>query len=116
MKRIWIAAALLAIMLGLCIGEQIYINSFCNGLDELIASAQEEPTKERLEAIHEYWNKKNDVLYAMCQHDMLDELSVSIHEMNNSQDEEAIKGALTDAKAQNYTFYENQKITLSNIA
>ena len=24
--------------------------------------------------------------------------------------------ALTDAKAQNYTFYENQKITLSNIA
>lgn len=116
MKRIWIAIVLFLLCFGICVGEQVFINDFCKGLDKIVSEAQKDPSKENLDELHEYWNKKNDMLYTMCQHDMLDEMSISIHEIATSKDKDIIKSALTSIKAQNYTFYENQKITLSNIS
>lgn len=115
MKRIGIAIAIFIISISACVLEQIYIKDFYSGLDERISIAQKDMSNDSLNDIHEYWNDKNDILFALCQHDMLDDLSVSIHEMHATKDKEKIKSALTNVKAQNRTFYENQKITISNI-
>ncbi len=116
MKRLWIAIAIIGIAIFLCVGEQLYVKSFCDEMNIIVSSAQNDPGKENIQKIKKYWDKKNDILYSICQHDMLDEMSISINQLISTDDEEEIKSALIDIKAQNYTFYENQRVTFSNIS
>lgn len=107
MKRIWIAAVLIAITIGCCIGEQSYVKNFYKTIDTL---AQEEKPKE----LKEYWKEKNDTAYIFSPHDMLDELAQSINALDEEPNDET-KSALNEIRAINKVYYENQRITPSNI-
>lgn len=105
MKRIWIAIVFLAISVTICVTEQIYINTAYNHINEYI----DQGDSERL---LKYWQDKNDILYAFTDHKMLDSLSDSINSLEQTDEKEK---TLIEIKAKAKTFYENQRITFSNI-
>lgn len=107
MKRIWIAVALLIISAGLCTYEQIYIEDFC---DKVVYMTEHEDA----DGIKEMWKKKNDVIYIFSEHDMVDDLAVSIEQLDSKSGEKQ-KEALAEIRALTYAYHENQRITLSNI-
>lgn len=107
MKRIWIAAILIVISLTLCATEQIKVKNFYQTIYTLADEGKAEELKE-------YWKEKNDSVYIFSHHDMLDELAQSIEELDEEKSEQT--GPELDAiKAIVKVYYENQRITLSNI-
>lgn len=107
MKRIWIAIALLVMAIGICVYEQIEIREFYDTMEALIQN--EEPSQ-----IQEYWREQNDRIYIFSSHDMLDEISHSIEQLPDEKNDET-KNALNEIRAFVKAYYENQKISLSNI-
>lgn len=105
MRRIWFAIVFLALSVGLCITEQIYLQSTYKAICSFVDN-------EDAKAIVEYWDKRNDILYAFSDHKALDNLSEAIHELEDNDDK---KIALNEIRAISKTYYENQRITLSNI-
>lgn len=106
MKRIWIGIALIVIAISLCTYEQVFIRSFCKDLDSYIA--QGNTTK-----IVELWEDKNDIMYVFSSHDTLDEMAKQIHILKEKKYDK--KSTLTEIKALNDIYFENQIINLSNI-
>lgn len=106
MKRIWIGVILIAISISLCTYEQVFIRSFCRDLDRYIA--QENTTR-----IVELWEEKNDIMYVFSNHGILDEMAKEIHILEEKEYDK--KSTLTEIKALNNIYYENQIINLSNI-
>ncbi|HBA93151.1 MAG TPA: hypothetical protein DCZ02_00885 [Ruminococcaceae bacterium] len=107
MKRIWIAVVLIAISLTLCATEQIKVEKFYQTIYTL---ADEGNPKE----LKEYWKEKNDSVYIFSHHDMLDELAQSIEALDEEKNEQT-GPALDVIKAIVKVYYENQRITMSNI-
>lgn len=107
MKRIWIAVVLIALTVTCCISEQIYVKNFYTTIDTL---AKEERPKE----LKEYWKEKNDTAYIFSPHDMLDELAQSINALDDDPNAETKKD-LNYVRSINKVYYENQRITPSNI-
>lgn len=107
MKRIWIAIVLLIISAGLCTYEQMFIEDFC---DNVISMTENEDA----DGIKKLWNEKNDIIYIFSEHDMVDDLAVSIEELDNKTGKDK-KEALAEIRALTYAYHENQRITLSNI-
>lgn len=107
MKRIWIAAILIVISLTLCATEQIKVKNFYQTIYTL---ADEGSPKE----LKEYWEAKNDSVYVFSNHDMLDELAQSIEALDGEKNEQT-DPALDVIKAIVKVYYENQRITMSNI-
>lgn len=107
MKRIWIAVVLILTSLIICTSEQIYVKNFYQTITTL---AQEEKPKE----LKEYWEQKNDTVYIFSHHDMLDELAQSITALDEEKNENT-KNDLKEVEAICKVYYENQRITLSNI-
>lgn len=117
MKRVWFAAVFIAISISLCIGEQMYVEQVYNGLNNEISKAEQCESYEDLEAaisgIQTYWKKNNDLLFTIADHGVLDELGTGIRSLDAYDDD--IEGTLSELKAVNKVFYENQKITMANI-
>lgn len=107
MKRIWIAVVLLILSAGLCTYEQIYIEDFC---DKMVYMTEHEDT----DGIKKLWKEKNDTIYIFSEHDMVDDLAVSIEQLDGQSGEKK-KEALAEIRALTYAYHENQRITLSNI-
>lgn len=105
MKRIWIAIAFLTLSIGICITEQVYIHTTYNEICEYI-------DKKDTDGLYNYWSEKNDTLYAFADHKILDSLSDSINTLKDTNEKEK---ALIEIKAKAKTYYENQRITFSNI-
>lgn len=112
MKKIWIAIALISISLGLCIWEQNEISSFCNTVD---AYCQSENYNQSVKEITKLWNEKNNTLYAFSQHDLLEHLAENIEQLSSKKEKDEIKSALSEIRAQNNVYYQNHKMTFSNI-
>jgi hypothetical protein len=106
MKRLWIAITFLAIAVGLCTSEQIFIKNVYNTINQYVDSAD-------VEGLQEYWDKNNNLIFSFSEHSVLDDLSQKIEELNPNDEE--IKSALTEVRALNKVYYENQRISLSNI-
>lgn len=117
MKRIWFAIIFLALCIGLCIGEQIYVKQVFYDLDEKISIAQQYSNKDELKnslkEISDYWTKYNDILFALSYQSNLDDLSVAINSLNYNDDD--IDTKLLELKAYSKVFYENQKLSPENI-
>ena len=117
MKRLWFAVIFLFICLALCIAEQYYINDFYRGMNKRIdtAVAYEETNDERLgEAVRDiqkYWGAHNDLIFTLTNHIVLNELSTAVRSINS----EGTADDLMLVRAWLKVFYENQRITLSNI-
>lgn len=117
MKRVWFAAAFLIIAAGMCFAEQYYINDFYNSLSEKISVAEEynksgdKRLGEAIDDIKQYWGKHNNLIFALANHGVLNDLSSEIRSLSVDNAEEG----LGKSKAFLIAFYENQRITLSNI-
>lgn len=105
MKRIWIAVVFLAISVSFCITEQFFINTSYSQIVNYIDQGDSDK-------LLEYWGKRNDMLYAFTDHKMLDSLSDSINSLKDTDEKEK---TMIEIKAKAKTFYENQRITFSNI-
>lgn len=112
MKRVWIALALICLSLGFSIWEQSEITNFCKTVD---GYCQSENYDQAVKEITEIWKKKNNTLYAFSQHDLLEHLAENIEQLNSQTEKDEIKSALTEIRAQNNVYYQNHKLTFSNI-
>lgn len=99
MKKIWIAVVLLIISAGICTYEQIYIEDFC---DKMVYMTEHEDA----DGIKKLWDKKNDTIYIFSEHDMVDDLAVSIEQLNSKNGEKQ-KEALAEIRALTYAYHEN---------
>lgn len=117
MKRIWFAVIFLAITMVFCAGEQIYVKKVYNDLNQQISQATEYDSFEDLvQAITNmqlYWQKNNDILFAISYQDNLNELSVAIKTLDPK--DEDIKLKLAEVEACNFVFYENQRLSIANV-
>ncbi len=117
MKRIWIAVAFLCISIGLCTVEQMYVQKVYNDLNSIIAQAEEyENYKELSSSVNEikrYWDKHNDLLFALTDSDTVNELGQAITKLD--AENEDFNESLAELKTVNRFFYRNQRITFANI-
>lgn len=113
MKRVWIAIALIFVSIILCLWEQMEIKSFC---DTVAALTSEEKIKnfpsDSAREIKKLWDEKNDTLYSFSQHDLLEHLAENIEQLENNND---LETKLYEIRAQNNVYYENHRMTFSNI-
>lgn len=116
MKRIWFAVAFLIIAAIACVFEQYNINSFCNKTEELTDAAiialkngDNEKYDEAVNGLLDFWNEKNDLLFALSGHVLLDELSIKINSLKNRSEH------IYDVKAVLRAYRENGIVKLSNI-
>lgn len=107
MKRIWIAILLISLAVGLCVYEQYEVREFCNTMESLAQS-------EDLSGIKDYWRKHNDKIYIFSSHDMLDEIAKSVEMLSDEKNSDT-KNALNELRAFVKSYYENQKLSPSNI-
>lgn len=113
MKRIWFAIGFLTIMVCFCVGEQIYLNNVYRHTNALIAAAEKNPTKQKIDEIQQYWELHNDTLFILFEHSNLDNLAVEIRALD--ADDEQIKSELEVVKAHNIVFYQNVRASPTNI-
>lgn len=107
MKRIWIALLLIGFAVGICIYEQYEVKEFCDEMERLVQS-------EDLTGIKDYWRKHNDKIYIFSSHDMLDEIAQCVEMLPDEKDSDT-KNALNELRAFVKSYYENQKLSPSNI-
>lgn len=107
MKRIWIALLLIGLAVGLCIYEQYEVKEFCDEMERLIQN-------EDLSEIKDYWRAQNDKIYIFSSHDMLDEIAQCVEMLPEEKDSDT-KNALNELRAFVKSYYENQKLSPSNI-
>lgn len=120
MKRLWFAIIFLVVIAALCSAEQLYIEHFYREMSASISAAEEaltggdeqEFTKAQKE-IENIWQQKNDLLYAVGEHHTLDGIAVQIRAMPYGKGEEIKE--LHSLRAQLFAYYENEKISFSNI-
>ncbi len=120
MKRTWFAIIFLLVAAGMCVGEQVYLKSFERELNEKISAAQTALEQNDTSAYEAYasdikatWVKKNDLLYATCEHAALDSIAVKIRAMPYTAGEE--EQELQELRALLYAFFANEKASVANI-
>ena len=120
MKRIWFAIIFLALAAAMCGGEQHYIDCTYDLLNKKISTAEAalkrgdtELYRQCAEDIESIWKEKNDLLYAFGEHGTLDSVAVEIRSMPFEKGEELKE--LHSLRAMLKAYYENERISLSNI-
>lgn len=117
MKRIWFAIIFLAITIGFCVGEQIYVKKVYDDLNRQISEATEyedfEDLVNSIVNMQMYWQKHNDILFSISYQDNLDDLSIAIKTLDPQDDDIYLK--LQEVKACNFVFYENQRLSIANV-
>jgi hypothetical protein len=112
LKRIRIAIILLVALLGICIGEQIYIKNFYVKLNDMVEIVLNSNDEKAINSINEYWQDNNDILYSIANHGSLDDLGESIKLLKKEDDKEI---AVEEVKSALDNFYKNNNISISNI-
>ncbi len=119
MKRLWFSVAFLAIIVGLCVYEQIYVKNVTDEMHNRIEAIQkadniDSQLKDDIDSLQQYWRKNHKMLLLTCDHNTIDEIEVALYEIEYKEDEE-IKSALADAKALTKNLYDNERLTFGNI-
>ena len=116
MKRIWFAVIFLIIAAAACVFEQWNIHTFCkeiNAMTQSAIEAKESGNKallsHKVNEIQDYWRRKNDLLFALSGHVLLDELSTKINALDGKDE------VIYDIKALVRAFEENNTVKFSNI-
>ena len=120
MKRLWYAVIFLCVTAVLCVGEQRYVESFYDDMNACITAAESavknknrEEYKKATAEIEKLWRDKNDLLYATGEHSALDGIAVLVRSMPYDENEEIKE--LHSLRAQLFSYYQNEKISLSNV-
>ena len=119
MKRIWFALVFVVLCASFCVFEQAYVKDCCDNMTAILTQAQKyekENNKtlrnEKIEELQNYWQKKNDFLFAFSEHGGLDELAENIRSLKMAHN---MKSALAETKALVGIYYENEKLSFSNV-
>jgi hypothetical protein len=117
MKRIWFAIAFISIITLLCVGEQKYVAKVYNDLNDEIATSlsasNQKDLSNSINSIQKYWKDNNDILFAIADHGVLDDLSAEINSLDSNNED--VKSDLSEIKSLLKVFYENQRVTISNV-
>lgn len=120
MKRIWFAIIFLIVSVALCTGEQYYVKKVHNNIDTKVEQAiqqlenkDKQQLKSSVKGIKEYWERYNNLLFSLSDHGVLDDLGAQIRTID--AEDEDIAGELSEIKALNEVFYENQRISAANV-
>ena len=120
MKRLWFAVIFLVLAGLMCAGEQMYIDNLVGEMNAKINAAQaalenkdDREYEKKTAEIKKLWTEKNDILYAFGEHATLDTIAVQVRSMPYGRGDESKE--LQVLRAQIYAYYENEKISLSNI-
>lgn len=116
MNRLWFAVIFIVTAFAVCLYEQAYTENFCREIDSkasLAIQALNENDNEKfykcIKDMDELWKKKNDTVYSVNNHVLVDELSFKINSAYGR------KETVYEIKAVAYAIRENNKIKLSNI-
>lgn len=124
MKKIYVAAALLAVCISLCIFEQYTVESTYKTAVQYIdcaieyADRQDYKNAEKVCAeLNRFWEKKYNILKSLIDHSALDEASVTISSLEAAAEDEddELKSQLVSAKNQIRIIRDNQRVTFGNI-
>ena len=81
MKRLWIAAALLVLLLGISLANAWYADSLTRGLAQQLEQAQQlaeqqqwEPARRLTQQVYESWNGHHFYLHSVLRHSDTDEI------------------------------------------
>ena len=79
MKRIWFAIVFLIVSVALCTGEQCYVKQVHGNINTRVEQAIEQlenkdkqQLKSSVKGIKEYWERYNNLLFALSDHGVLD--------------------------------------------
>ena len=119
MKRVWFAVVFIALCIGLSVYEQCYVKTSCENMIMILEQAQrfekeknENGRNQKIEELQSYWKKRNDFLFAFSEHGGLDELAENIRSLKEAHN---MKSALAETKALVKIYYENERISFSNV-
>ncbi|MBQ9531117.1 MAG: DUF4363 family protein [Eubacterium sp.] len=119
MKRVWFAVVFILLSAGLCIYEQYYVKTSCENMIQILEQAQEfeeakdsENRNKKIDELQSYWKSRNDFLFAFSEHSTLDELAQYIRSLKAAH---SMKSSLEETKALVLVFYEDARISFSNI-
>ena len=119
MKRVWFAVIFILLCAGLCVYEQCYVKNCCENMVAILEEAQEfekakdkENRDKKIDELQKYWQEKNDFLFAFSEHSTLDDLAKNIRSLKAAH---SMKSALEETKALVRIFYEDERISFSNV-
>ncbi len=119
MKRVWFAVAFILLSAGLCIYQQCYVKTSCEKMFVILEEAQKfenakdkDNRNKKIEELQRYWSARNNFLFAFSEHSTLDELAKNIRSLKAAH---SMKSSLEETKVLVLIFYENERISFSNI-
>ncbi len=124
MKRLYIALAFLTIAISLCVFEQCTVNAVYKETSAYIDTAIENVNRQDYEStlrtckkLNDYWDEKQKYMTAMIDHGSLDDVGVTINNLEDlaQNESDSLEEELITAKNQIKGMYDNQKITFGNI-
>ena len=120
MKRIWFAVVFILIALALCISEQVFVTEVYGHLSTAVDSAQQyaergdtENAEKEIQIIRNDWNRYNNLICALTNHNVPDELGSKIRSLSTTNQE--YPSLLSDIDSLLYIYYEEQQISFANI-
>lgn len=120
MKKLWFAGLFLILTLSLCTAQQLYVNSFYKEMTDCLETAENYYNKgdkdnlsKQTKEIQQLWEDNNELLFTFSNHTALNELGQRIRGMSDYSTNK--QELIAEAKSWTKIFYENEKISFSNI-
>ena len=119
MKRVWFAVLFIVLCVGLAAYEQVYVRNCCERMISILGEAQQfekeknsELRDKKIDELQKYWKKHNDFLFVFSESGGLDDLAGHIRSLKEAHN---MKSALAETKALVKIYYENEKVSFSNV-
>ncbi len=104
MKRIWVAIIAFALVISLCIVENILVNRTISELQENVSLAQDYVKSKDIEnanittqKINDIWENKNKTIEMLIAHDQLEPIQISIAVLKANLDTEEYNDFLAES-------------------
>lgn len=104
MKRIWVAIIAFALIISLCIVENILVNRTISELQENVSLAQDYVKSKDIEnanittqKINDIWENKNKTIEMLIAHDQLEPIQISIAVLKANLDTEEYNDFLAES-------------------
>ena len=125
MKRIWIAAAFILIVISLCVFSMAVVKSTYISVTQSLNAAEAQLEKNDFKSLEKttaslekLWSRRYRALSLFIEHGELDELSVTLNTLarySSLADEEQTREKIIESRSKINAFYNSQKLTPGNI-
>lgn len=123
MKRLIIAAVLLALVIATYLSSLYYITDSCGKAENLLETSvsvykQEKTAEKEAKNLEKYWDKKEKTLSVFVNHDRIDDIEKAISLLNvyaKTKDNELFYEYADNVKVLIHQIMEDTKITMHSI-